>query len=120
MDDVTHGGLAYDAGIGPGMKIIAVNGKQYSPDEMKQAIAGSKLSTCADSVDRRKRRAISDAFHRLSWRFALASSGARQQPPGLFERNSESRWSLQSARRKRHRRIKHVAQENIAMKVHLT
>lgn len=45
VDDVTHGGLAYDAGIGPGMKIIAVNGKQYSPDEMRQAIAGSKLST---------------------------------------------------------------------------
>jgi predicted metalloprotease with PDZ domain len=45
VGDVTHGGLAYDAGIGPGMKIIAVNGKQYSPDEMKQAIAGSKLST---------------------------------------------------------------------------
>lgn len=45
VDDVTHGGLAYDAGIGPGMKIIAVNGKQYSADEMKQVIAGSKLST---------------------------------------------------------------------------
>jgi hypothetical protein len=27
------------------MKIIAVNGKQYSPDEIKQAIAGSKFST---------------------------------------------------------------------------
>jgi predicted metalloprotease with PDZ domain len=45
VDDVTHGGLAYDAGVGPGMKIIAVNGKQYSPDEIKQAIAGSKFST---------------------------------------------------------------------------
>ena len=45
VDDVTHGGLAYSAGIGPGMKIIAVAGKQYSPDEMKQAIEVSKSST---------------------------------------------------------------------------
>src|ERR1700678_3512158 len=45
VDDVTHGGLAYNAGIGPGMKIIAVAGKQYSPDEMKQAIEVSKSST---------------------------------------------------------------------------
>jgi predicted metalloprotease with PDZ domain len=45
VDDVIHGGPAYDAGIGPGMKIIAVNGKQYSPDEIKQAVAVSKGST---------------------------------------------------------------------------
>ncbi len=45
VDDVIHGGPAYNAGIGPGMKIIAVNGKQYSPDEMKQAITGSNAST---------------------------------------------------------------------------
>jgi hypothetical protein len=31
--------------MGPGMKIIAVNGKQYSPDEMRRAVAGSKSST---------------------------------------------------------------------------
>ncbi len=45
VGDVTHGGPAYNAGIGPGMKIIAVAGKQYSPDEMKQAIEASKSST---------------------------------------------------------------------------
>jgi predicted metalloprotease with PDZ domain len=45
VDDVIHGGPAYNAGIGPGMKIIAVGGKQYSPDEMRQAIEGSKSST---------------------------------------------------------------------------
>ena len=42
--DVIHAAPAYNAGIGPGMKIIAVNGKQYSPDEMRQAVEGSKLS----------------------------------------------------------------------------
>jgi predicted metalloprotease with PDZ domain len=45
VGDVTYGAPAYNAGIGPGMKIIAVNGKQYSPDEMRQAVAASKSST---------------------------------------------------------------------------
>jgi len=40
--DVTHGGPAYNAGIGPGMKIIAVNGKQFSEGQMKEAIAAAK------------------------------------------------------------------------------
>jgi predicted metalloprotease with PDZ domain len=45
VGDVIHGAPAYNAGIGPGMKIIAVNGKQYSPDEMRQAVEVSKSST---------------------------------------------------------------------------
>jgi predicted metalloprotease with PDZ domain len=45
VGDVIHGAPAYNAGIGPGMKIIAVNGKQYSPDEMRQAVAESKSPT---------------------------------------------------------------------------
>jgi predicted metalloprotease with PDZ domain len=45
VGDVIHGGPAYNAGIGPGMKIIAVAGKQYSPEEMKRAIEVSKSST---------------------------------------------------------------------------
>jgi predicted metalloprotease with PDZ domain len=36
--DVIYGGPAYKAGIGPGMKISAVNGQQYSPDILKDAI----------------------------------------------------------------------------------
>jgi predicted metalloprotease with PDZ domain len=36
--DVLYGGPAYKAGIGPGMKITAVNGQQYSPDTLKDAI----------------------------------------------------------------------------------
>ena len=43
--DVTHGGPAYNAGIGPGMKIVAVNGAQFSPDVMRDAIAAAKNTT---------------------------------------------------------------------------
>ncbi len=40
--DVIHGATAYDAGVAPGMKIIAVNGEQYSPDKLREAISNSK------------------------------------------------------------------------------
>ena len=42
--DVVHDGLAYKAGIGPGMKIVAVNGAQYSADVIHDAISGAKTS----------------------------------------------------------------------------
>lgn len=37
--DVLPGSPAYDAGVGPRMTIIAVDGHAYSPDALKQAIA---------------------------------------------------------------------------------
>lgn len=43
--DVIHDGPAYHAGVGPGMKIIAVNSRQYSADELKDAIARAKSRT---------------------------------------------------------------------------
>jgi predicted metalloprotease with PDZ domain len=42
--DVTHDGLAYKAGVGPGMKIVAVNGAQYSADAIHEAISSAKTS----------------------------------------------------------------------------
>jgi predicted metalloprotease with PDZ domain len=45
VGDVIHGGPAYNAGIGPGMKIVAVNGAQYSPDAMRSAIDAAKTAT---------------------------------------------------------------------------
>ena len=45
VSDVIHGGPAYNAGIGPGMKIVAVNGVQFSPDAMRDAIAAAKNAT---------------------------------------------------------------------------
>jgi predicted metalloprotease with PDZ domain len=43
--DVTHDGPAYKAGIGPGMKIVAVNGGQYSADGIREAIESAKNGT---------------------------------------------------------------------------
>ncbi len=42
--DVIYGGPAYNAGIGPGMKITAVNGVQFSPDELKSSIKAAKAA----------------------------------------------------------------------------
>ena len=38
LDDVIHGSPAYAAGLGPGMKIIAVNSRKYSPEVLREAI----------------------------------------------------------------------------------
>src|SRR5271154_2416075 len=38
MFDVLKGGVADKAGVGPGMKIIAVNGRAYTPDILKAAV----------------------------------------------------------------------------------
>ena len=43
--DVIHDSPAYKAGIGPGMKIVAVNGAQYSSDAIRGAIGNAKSST---------------------------------------------------------------------------
>jgi predicted metalloprotease with PDZ domain len=40
--DVTHSGTAYDAGLAPGMKIVAVNGEQYSPEKLREVISNAK------------------------------------------------------------------------------
>jgi predicted metalloprotease with PDZ domain len=42
--DVIHGSPAYNAGIGPGMRITAVDRKQFSPDILKEAVAAAKSS----------------------------------------------------------------------------
>jgi predicted metalloprotease with PDZ domain len=42
VGDVIHDGPAYKAGIGPGMKIVAVNGAQYTSDGMRAAIDAAK------------------------------------------------------------------------------
>jgi predicted metalloprotease with PDZ domain len=44
VSDVLKGGVADKAGIGPGMKIIAVNGRAYTPDVLKAAIHDAKDS----------------------------------------------------------------------------
>jgi predicted metalloprotease with PDZ domain len=44
VPDVLKGGVADKVGIGPGMKIIAVNGRAYTPDVLKAAIHDAKDS----------------------------------------------------------------------------
>ncbi|MGB8675889.1 MAG: hypothetical protein WCD27_16180 [Candidatus Acidiferrales bacterium] len=43
--DVIHGRAAYAAGLGPGMKIAAVGGKQFSSDALREAIVAAKKGT---------------------------------------------------------------------------
>jgi predicted metalloprotease with PDZ domain len=43
--DVIHGGPAYAAGLGPGMKIAAVNGKQYDETGLKMAVQAAATSS---------------------------------------------------------------------------
>ncbi len=45
VNDVLHGGLADQAGFGPGMKIVAVNGREFSPDLLRTAIREAKGTT---------------------------------------------------------------------------
>lgn len=44
FDDVIHGSPAYLAGIGPGMKLVAVNGRAWSKDILQDALRASRDS----------------------------------------------------------------------------
>jgi predicted metalloprotease with PDZ domain len=44
LGDVLIGSPAYKAGLGPGMAIVAVNGRQYSAELLKSAIAETKTA----------------------------------------------------------------------------
>ncbi len=43
--DVIHGSPAYDAGLAPEMKIVAVNGREFSVDVMREAVEAAKGKT---------------------------------------------------------------------------
>ncbi|HTW59947.1 MAG TPA: hypothetical protein VMD99_17610 [Terriglobales bacterium] len=45
ISDTIEGELAAKAGIGPGMKLIAVDGRRFSPDVLRDAIRAAKNST---------------------------------------------------------------------------
>jgi predicted metalloprotease with PDZ domain len=42
--DTVEGMMAAKAGIGPGMKIVAVNGRRFSADAWRDAIRAAKIS----------------------------------------------------------------------------
>ncbi|MGB8590081.1 MAG: hypothetical protein WA755_13820 [Candidatus Acidiferrales bacterium] len=43
--DVIHGSVSYNAGIGPGMRIAGVGGRQFSPETLREAVDAARLST---------------------------------------------------------------------------
>ena len=43
--DTIHGGLAAEAGIGPGMKVIAVNGRKFTPEVWHDALKATKTAS---------------------------------------------------------------------------
>jgi len=43
--DTVEGEVAAKAGIGPGMKVVAVNGRKFSPDVFRDAVKASKASS---------------------------------------------------------------------------
>jgi predicted metalloprotease with PDZ domain len=43
--DVIYDSPSYKAGIGPGMRITAVNGSQYSPTVLKEAVEAAQATT---------------------------------------------------------------------------
>jgi len=45
VSDVLYGGAADKAGFGPGMEVIAVNGRKFSPELMHQVLKDGKTST---------------------------------------------------------------------------
>jgi len=45
VGDTVEGMIAAKAGIGPGMKIVAVNGRRLSPDVWRDAIRASKTGS---------------------------------------------------------------------------
>jgi predicted metalloprotease with PDZ domain len=44
FDDVIVGSPAYQAGLGPGMKLVAVNGRKWSPEILRAALKGAQGS----------------------------------------------------------------------------
>ncbi len=45
LDDVIVGSPAYQSGIGPGMKLIAVNGRKWTPEVLRAAIKAAQGNT---------------------------------------------------------------------------
>jgi predicted metalloprotease with PDZ domain len=43
--DTIEGEIAAKAGIGPGMKVVAINGRRFSPEILRDAIKSAKNST---------------------------------------------------------------------------
>ena len=50
IGDVIHGGAAYKAGLGPGMRITSIDGKPFSDENLRDAIRSAQSSTAPIDV----------------------------------------------------------------------
>ena len=88
ISDTIEGEVAAKAGIGPGMKVVAVNGRTFSPEILREQSRRERTHV-DDRTARRKRRLLQNVQARLSRRRNVSASGPRRIEAGLAERNSE-------------------------------
>jgi predicted metalloprotease with PDZ domain len=78
ITDTTEGMPAALAGIGPGMKLIAVNGRQYSPEVLRDALKAGKGRYRSARTPGREHRLLQNLQARLPRRRALPAPGTRR------------------------------------------
>ena len=100
VGDVIHGGPAYNAGIGPGMKIVAVNGAQYSPDGMRGAIDAAKVATEPIQLIVANGAQFRTVLRGLSRRIAISRilNGTKANRT-IWAKSRMRRWKVERARR---------------------
>ena len=50
IDDVRQGSAAWNAGLGKGMKIVAINNREFTPDAWRAAVKATASSTAPMSL----------------------------------------------------------------------
>ena len=74
--DVVPEGAADRAGVGPGMKLIAVNSRRYSPQVLRAAVGCFEVLEGPPGPPRGERRVLPDLSPRLSRRGEVPAPGA--------------------------------------------
>ncbi len=60
IGDVIHGGPAYNAGLGPGMRITSIDGKPFSDENLRDAIRNAQSSTAPIDISAMNGREAQD------------------------------------------------------------
>ena len=77
VQDVLFDSPAFRAGLGPGMKLVAINGRQANDELLRSAIRDAKDEQRAYRIDHRKRGVFPRNEDRLSRRREVSAPGAR-------------------------------------------
>ena len=85
IGDVVPESIAARAGLAPGARIVAVNGRAYSTARLRDAVKASSKSHDADDAHRAERRVLHDRIDRLPRRRALSASGAHDRKADWME-----------------------------------